>query len=555
MKKVHFTILVMLFTSAIFSQTTLVDNFDNLDGWTLFGDPLPQYISSIFGQDGIFDNNGDPNNNSGGISNQTFNLSSGFVLESNVYLDFSDINGCWAGASVGIANPTYQSSWGGYEPYLTVGIQANGYACWGSPVPTQGHTIFYGDYIIDGGGWETIGDLSVAPIYIDQYANGWHTMKIEVDQNRMPKFYVDNVLLYTGTQPIASSVFSENRKIIIGDRSSGSAGKAYHNWVKLSPYVQTTLLTDNFDNLDGWTLFGDPLPQYISSIFGQDGIFDNNGDPNNNSGGISNQTFNLSSGFVLESNVYLDFSDINGCWAGASVGIANPTYQSSWGGYEPYLTVGIQANGYACWGSPVPTQGHTIFYGDYIIDGGGWETIGDLSVAPIYIDQYANGWHTMKIEVDQNRMPKFYVDNVLLYTGTQPIASSVFSENRKIIIGDRSSGSAGKAYHNWVSLNKIVVGIEDQNYSANKYSFELIQNFPNPFNPSTIIKYSLAKAGYVTIKVFDLLGREVSTLLNEFKNPGNYEITFVADGLSSGIYLYRLQTENNTQMKKMILLR
>lgn len=216
----------------MYGQTQFYDEFNNLSNWTLFGDPLPQHINSIFGRSGIFDNNGDGWYNSGAISNQSFNLSNGFILEANVYLAFTDINGCWAGASIGIANPTYQS-WGGYEHYLNVGIHANGYACWGSPSATQGHTIFYGGYLTDTGGYEVVGNLDTAPIFIDQYANGWHTIKIVVGQNRMPKFYINDVLLYTGTQPIADSVFNENRKIIIGDRSSGSAGKAFHDWLHL----------------------------------------------------------------------------------------------------------------------------------------------------------------------------------------------------------------------------------------------------------------------------------------------------------------------------------
>jgi hypothetical protein len=315
-----------------------------------------------------------------------------------------------------------------------------------------------------------------------------------------------------------------------------------------------TLFTENFDNLSNWTLYGDPLPQHISSIFGENGIFDNNGDPSYNSGAISNQVFNLSSGFILESNVYLDFSDINGCWAGASIGITNPTYQS-WGGYDPYLYVGIIANGYACWGSPPATQGHTIFYGIYPIEGNNYEVIGDLNVAPIYIDQYANGWHTIKIEVDQNRMPKFYVDNELLYTGNQPIASSVFSEDRKLWLGDRSSGSAGKAYHNWVTLNSTISGVEWDQQELSNSSFILMQNYPNPFNPITNITYTIFDGSKVTLIVYNVLGDEIATLVNSEKSAGTYEVPFDANGLSSGIYLYKLQAGEFVQTKKMILLK
>ncbi|MGD0591986.1 MAG: carboxypeptidase regulatory-like domain-containing protein [Bacteroidota bacterium] len=84
--------------------------------------------------------------------------------------------------------------------------------------------------------------------------------------------------------------------------------------------------------------------------------------------------------------------------------------------------------------------------------------------------------------------------------------------------------------------------------------FMLEQNFPNPFNPSTTINYALNQSGIVTLKVYNLLGQEVRTLVNGFQNAGSYHTTFNAQGLSSGIYFYRLQSQNIIQTRKMILL-
>jgi hypothetical protein len=83
----------------------------------------------------------------------------------------------------------------------------------------------------------------------------------------------------------------------------------------------------------------------------------------------------------------------------------------------------------------------------------------------------------------------------------------------------------------------------------------LYQNYPNPFNPNTVISYQLPVTGNVTLKVYDILGNEVATLVNEEKQPGVYEVEFDSEGLSSGIYFYQLRTGNFTQVKKMILLR
>jgi outer membrane protein assembly factor BamB len=86
--------------------------------------------------------------------------------------------------------------------------------------------------------------------------------------------------------------------------------------------------------------------------------------------------------------------------------------------------------------------------------------------------------------------------------------------------------------------------------------YELFQNYPNPFNNETIINYNLPVSGYVTLKVYDLTGREVETLVNGNYSPGNYKLTFKGDKLSSGIYFYKLFTGNKAvDIKKMILLK
>ena len=86
-------------------------------------------------------------------------------------------------------------------------------------------------------------------------------------------------------------------------------------------------------------------------------------------------------------------------------------------------------------------------------------------------------------------------------------------------------------------------------------NFSLSQNYPNPFNPVTNIKFSLPSSGMVKIVVFDLLGREVATLVNDEMSAGNYTVDFDASSLSSGVYFYRLDAGNFTQTKKMLLVK
>lgn len=85
--------------------------------------------------------------------------------------------------------------------------------------------------------------------------------------------------------------------------------------------------------------------------------------------------------------------------------------------------------------------------------------------------------------------------------------------------------------------------------------FKLEQNYPNPFNPTTKIDYQLPKDGRVTIKVFNVLGQEVRTLVDEIKEAGYYNIEFNSFGLSSGVYFYSLFTENYKLIRKMVLLK
>lgn len=85
--------------------------------------------------------------------------------------------------------------------------------------------------------------------------------------------------------------------------------------------------------------------------------------------------------------------------------------------------------------------------------------------------------------------------------------------------------------------------------------FSLFQNYPNPFNPSTTINYSIPSSEFVTLKVYDVLGNKVATLVDEYKFAGSYEIDFDASQLSSGVYFYKLQAGSFVEIKKMMLAR
>lgn len=98
-----------------------------------------------------------------------------------------------------------------------------------------------------------------------------------------------------------------------------------------------------------------------------------------------------------------------------------------------------------------------------------------------------------------------------------------------------------------------IVGIEDE--SSLPSNFRLFQNYPNPFNPETKIRFELSSKNFIKLQVFDILGRELTTLVNEEKYPGGYEVIFNASNFSSGTYFFRLQTYRYSLVRKMVYLK
>ena len=98
--------------------------------------------------------------------------------------------------------------------------------------------------------------------------------------------------------------------------------------------------------------------------------------------------------------------------------------------------------------------------------------------------------------------------------------------------------------------NKPMISVDGEipsNYS--------ITNYPNPFNPTTTINYQIPQNGFVTIKVYDMLGKEVAVLVNENKSAGYYNVNFNASRLTSGVYIYTITANNFVQSKKMLLIK
>ncbi|MFA7421354.1 MAG: T9SS type A sorting domain-containing protein, partial [Melioribacteraceae bacterium] len=139
-----------------------------------------------------------------------------------------------------------------------------------------------------------------------------------------------------------------------------------------------------------------------------------------------------------------------------------------------------------------------------------------------------------------------------VYTGAATPPSDGFFDATAKFIG--AFGSTNWA-EGWSSLVFTGTDIKEELNSTVPTKYELSQNYPNPFNPSTTIKFALPKEGLVKLSVFNILGQEVGTLINGFKAAGSYSVEWSASNLSSGMYFYRLEANNNIITKKMTLVK
>ena len=114
------------------------------------------------------------------------------------------------------------------------------------------------------------------------------------------------------------------------------------------------------------------------------------------------------------------------------------------------------------------------------------------------------------------------------------------------------AGTGG--YSVWRRLYSEAIGIQNIS-TVIPSSFSLLQNYPNPFNPSTKIKFEIKDSRFTILKIYDILGKEIETLVNEKLSPGTYEVNWNASQYPSGVYFYRLDANGFSDMKKMILMK
>jgi hypothetical protein len=209
-------------------------------------------------------------------------------------------------------------------------------------------------------------------------------------------------------------------------------------------------------------------------------------------------------------------------------------------------------------------EGQTANY-NVTITGGPLSAAGtDIAVSNGTLTPVSNELQLLNTELT-HKSPKASSEGVVTFefTYTAPLnnvgVQTIFANGNSVNFDNTNQGDKWNFAPNKIIQIMSTTGVEDR---MTFLSYRLEQNFPNPFNPSTKIEYSIPKTAFANLKVFDISGRKVRTLVNEEKQAGTYEVNFNAANLASGVYFYRLQIvpskgsgQGFVQIKKMVLLK
>jgi hypothetical protein len=205
------------------------------------------------------------------------------------------------------------------------------------------------------------------------------------------------------------------------------------------------------------------------------------------------------------------------------------------------------------------TSDPNVFYNSNVDSGYSVDNIPPLTPKNLMVS-HAAGMNTLH----WNANSEIDLRNYVLYRGISPNSLTVLASPSDTHYVDLNLPGENPLYyairaqdiHENLSLKSnlvVVTGIMRENEIPKEFS--LAQNYPNPFNPSTTIRFALPKSSHVALKVYSLLGEVVITLVNEERPAGTYEVSWDANGTSSGIYFYRLTTDNFVENKKLLLVK
>jgi photosystem II stability/assembly factor-like uncharacterized protein len=272
----------------------------------------------------------------------------------------------------------------------------------------------------------------------------------------------------------------------------------------------------------------------------------------------------LYSGLILSSFAIIDSTYLLGT-VGDGVWLSTDTCKT-WGkkyipGWSNTLVFSVDVIGKKIlMGASAETQpSGPFYYGTFVSEdnGNNWKQILDKTATSFlaigdqtFITSRSVGGGFYRLSYDFTSWSVFNED----FTTEDYLTSITFQQNYIFVGGGTFSGTRylPKVWFRPLSEVTNVNEKEDLNVP---FSFSLFQNYPNPFNPSTKISWSSPISGWQTLKVYDILGREIETLVDEFRPAGNYEINFDGSKLTSGVYFYRFKVGSFVETMKMILMK
>ena len=390
----------------------------------------------------------------------------------------------------------------------------------------QGNTLELGWYGWAGEDWETIYQTQV-----NANDGNWHTMKLYVSV-AYPMVHItiwwDGAQMHTHTEQITDVPEEEL-------------------------YAHLALFTWG-NNVDMW--FDDVSITYVPFVSGNEYVDDFN-DGNIAGWFVPSMYYTDVSPTVENGQCHISYisPDTAGFGIGSAVGaVTNFSFEVRVKiGQSCPETAGISATSIDGGLSYQIYQGNTLELGWYGWAGEDWETIYQTQV-----NANDGNWHTMKLYVSV-AYPMVHItiwwDGAQMHTHTEQI-TDVPEEELYAHLALFTWGNNVDMWFDDVSITftPSITGVEEASDIVPN-DFSLLQNYPNPFNSSTKILYSIPRSGFVTLTVYDILGREIQTLVSEFQKANTYSVNFDASKLSSGLYFYKLQLGNFVETKKMLLLR
>jgi hypothetical protein len=198
-------------------------------------------------------------------------------------------------------------------------------------------------------------------------------------------------------------------------------------------------------------------------------------------------------------------------------------------------------------------------------NGSTWSALGSgvnggvIAIAVSGNDVYAGGWFASAGGVSANNIAKWEDSSwSALGSGMYSSVYAIAVNGSDAYVGGYFTTAGRKASSRFAIYHGVPVGVSNELYKNNR--FELLQNYPNPFNPSTVISYQLAVNSRVSLKIYNMLGQEVRTLVKGYETAGYKQVRWdgkdhAGNSVSSGVYIYRLETGQFVQSKKMVLIR